>query len=906
MNRDRKRAITLSSLATPLLEGWGQRSPARTWQRGKGPLWSDASLIDLIETVAAVSDGAPSVDEAMLGCIRSMCQWTGWPIAHVYAASTEGEDVLRPTELWHIADPVHYEPFREATMDTFMPRGIGLPGRVFASGRPAWIVDVQRDPNFPRRGASAQVGLRGALSFAVPVDGRCFAVIECFAVEPVQPDSKLLEVVGHIGAQLGRVIHGMQTELALRESDTRFRSVAESATDAIIAADRHGMIVSWNRGAALMFGYKENEVSGKPLSILMPERFRPMHDEGLKRVADHGAGAGRLLGQTVEVVGLRKDGREFPLELALATWEAPDGQYFSGIIRDITERKKAEDKIKALLEAAPDPIIEVDGDGRLVMANARTDQLFGYEREEILGRPVERLFAPRSRDMIAEQFSNALRDRVTGAGHKLTELWGQRKDGTEFPVEVALSTLGTEDGNVVTSIIRDVTERKRFETQLLHLADHDALTGLYNRRRFEAEVIEYRDHAVRYEEEGAVLLLDLDRFKYVNDTYGHTAGDEVIREVAHALQGEVRKTDVVARLGGDEFAVLLKKAGRAECERVASQLLRAVRERVMPIDGARVSMTTSVGIAPFGADETDLEALLVNADLAMYAAKEGGGNKLEFACEEGHLLAGMQARLSWVEQIRRGLEEDRFVLYCQPILDLKTNEVTQYELLIRLIGDDGEIVPPASFIDTAERFGLIQAIDRWVLKSAIGLLKQCHEAGNPIRLEVNASGKSLDDPELPLLVEQELKATGVDPASLIIEITETAAIANMEKAREFADRLTALGCSFALDDFGSGFSSFYYLKHLPLDYLKIDGDFIRSLTTSSTDQLVVQAMVDIARGMGMKTVAEFVENPETVTMLQEMGVDYSQGFLHGAPRPVAEVLGLTVPTDDRSSVETAS
>ena len=501
-------------------------------------------------------------------------------------------------------------------------------------------------------------------------------------------------MVGHIGAQLGRVIHGMQTELALRESDTRFRSVAESATDAIIAADRLGMIISWNRGAALMFGYKQDEVIGKALSILMPERFRPMHDEGLKRVADHGDGAGRLLGQTVEVVGLRKDGREFPLELALATWEAPDGRYFSGIIRDITERKKHEDKIKALLEAAPDPIIEVDGDGRLVMANARTDQLFGYDREEILGRPVERLFAPRSRDMIAEQFSNALRDRVTGAGHKLTEIWGQRKDGSEFPVEVALNTLGTEDGNVVTSIIRDITERKRFETQLLHLADHDALTGLYNRRRFEAEVIEYRDHAVRYEEEGAVLLLDLDRFKYVNDTYGHTAGDEVIREVAPRPEAEVRKTDVVARLGGDEFAILLKKADREECDRVARNLLRAVRERTIAIDGSRVTMTTSVGVAPFGADETDLEALLVNADLAMYAAKEGGGNRLEFACEEGRLLAGMQARLSWVEQIRRALEEDRFVLYCQPILALKTNTVTQYELLLRLIGDDGEVVPP--------------------------------------------------------------------------------------------------------------------------------------------------------------------------------------------------------------------
>src|SRR4051795_12080635 len=332
-------------------------------------------------------------------------------------------------------------------------------------------------------------------------------------------------------------------------------------------------------------------------------------------------------------------------------------------------------------------------------------------------------------------------------------------------------------------------------------------------------------------------------------------------------------------------------------------MLETVRERRLPLEGQRISMTTSVGIVCFGDEEPRVEDLMVSADLAMYAAKEAGGNRYHVATADGgEYVSGMQVRLNWADQIRRALDEDRFVLYCQPIFNLASNEVTQYELLLRMLGDDGEIVMPAAFIDTAERFGLIQEIDQWVAKKAIHLL-----AEHDVRLEVNVSGKSMGDLSIPELVEQEIAATGIDPSRLVFEITETAAIANMEQARAFAQRLTPrgpaatpsgggapasagpwprLGCRFALDDFGAGFSSFYYLKYLPLDYLKIDGDFIRSLTSSVTDQLVVKSMVDIARGMGMKTIAEFVEAPETVAMLRAKGVDYSQGYFHGAPRPV--------------------
>src|SRR4051794_25085354 len=881
-----------AATAASVARAQARRTP--TAPAPQGQFATDSAFVALIESVAAATSKSETIDDALLACVEHVCRWTGWPVGHVYLCGKEQHDPLTPSHLWHLGHPTRFDAFKALTERTQLASGIGLPGRVGATGRPAWIVDVTSDPNFPRAAVAEQVGLKGAFCFPVPIGDGTFAVIECFSVQAVTPDDRLLEVTAHIGRQLGRVIAAWQLAEALRESESRFRSVAESATDAIIAADRKGDIISWNRGAELMFGYTEDEMRGKALSILMPERFRPMHDAGIQRVAEGGRAAARLIGQTVEVVGRRKDGREFPLELSLAMWDTNEDRFFSGIIRDISERKKAEEKLRAVLESAPDPIIEVGPDGKIQVANARTDKLFGYDREQIIGRPVEELFAERTRDLVGERFRAVLQSKARGAQVALgmgLELWGQRQDGSEFPVDVTVSPLQTDDGTVLTAIIRDITERKRFETQLQHLADHDALTELFNRRRFDQELAEFVAYAARYSGVGAMFLLDLDRFKYVNDTRGHKAGDEVIRAVGRALHDSVRKTDVVARLGGDEFAVLLRDADQDTAERIAEGMLETIRERRLPLEGKAISMTTSIGIVCFGDEEPAVEDLMVSADLAMYAAKEAGGNRYHVATNDGgEYVSGMQVRLNWADQIRRALDEDRFVLYCQPILELATDSITQYELLLRMIGDDGEIVMPAAFIDTAERFGLIQEIDQWVAREAIHLL-----AKHDVRLEVNVSGKSMDNLAIPELVEREIALTGIDPSRLVFEIPETAAIANMEQARAFAERLTRLGCRFALDDFGAGFSSFYYLKYLPLDYLKIDGDFIRSLTSSVTDQLVVKSMVDIARGMGMKTIAEFVEEAETVAMLRQKGVDYSQGYFHGAPRPVvSEFAGLVI------------
>ena len=447
--------------------------------------------------------------------------------------------------------------------------------------------------------------------------------------------------------------------------------------------------------------------------------------------------------------------------------------------------------------------------------------------------------------------------------------------------------------------LQDIDERKRFEGELGYLADHDPLTGLLNRRGFSLELTHQMADARRYGRGGAVLALDLDDFKSINDTLGHNIGDEVLRNFAGTVQQRLRETDVFARLGGDEFAVLMPHATTAEAQTLSAGLLEGLREGEWATMGEQRRVTMSIGITDFHQPGKDLTAddILIDADAAMYEAKEAGKDRVAVV-SAAHRVAvtgaasaqRMTTRITWAERVRRAVREDLFVLHCQPIVDLGSDTVSQWELLLRLPGDHDELIKPAQFLYTAERSGLILQIDRWVLSEAIRLIAERRDAGHELRLEVNISGRSVGDPDLLRLIEEQLQARSVDPASLVLEITETAAIANMSRARSFASSLTDIGCRFALDDFGAGFGSFYYLKHIPFDYVKIDGEFIRNLPASSTDQLILDSIVQMSTGLGKRTIAEFVGDHATVELLKQHGVDYAQGYHLGRPRPVTEAL----------------
>ena len=427
------------------------------------------------------------------------------------------------------------------------------------------------------------------------------------------------------------------------------------------------------------------------------------------------------------------------------------------------------------------------------------------------------------------------------------------------------------------------------EEKLRHLVDHDPLTGLYNRRAYERILAEHIARGERYGHEGAVLMLDLDEFKQVNDTLGHGAGDELIVRVGRALARRLRTTDTVARLGGDEFAILLPKGGREQAEIVAAALLQTIRaERAARGRKGRARpVSASIGVAALaGMSGVSAEQALIDADLAMYDAKESGRDRYEVYGASTTGKAGIEHRLEWVERIRTALEEDGFVLHAQPVVDAASGAVSQLELLIRMLDADGEPIAPAAFLPIAERFGLIGEIDRWVVTRAIRLLSEQARNGRHPAVEVNISGHTLGDPDMAEHIARELRGSNVHPSQLVFEVTETAAIGNIEAAQDFAVRLAELGCRFALDDFGAGFGSFYYLKHLPFDFIKIDGEFVRTLTVDDTDRLVVSAVVDLARGLGKRTVAEFVGDEQTAAALRELGVDYLQGFHVGRPAPL--------------------
>lgn len=565
-------------------------------------------------------------------------------------------------------------------------------------------------------------------------------------------------------------------------------------------------------------------------------------------------------------------------------------------LRQVVERKQSEDELRRLsrqnellLHAAGEGIYGIDTDGCTTFVNPAAARMLGWRAEELVGRTAHEVVHGSSRRHAPEDCP-VLRVLREEEAQRVENDTFARAGGTSFPVAY-IGTPIREGGSVVGAVVtfNDISERKRFESQLRYLADHDALTGLYNRRRFEEELQAQLTQAARYGTGAAVLALDLDNFKYVNDTCGHAAGDTLIRGVADLLRSRLRASDVLARFGGDEFAVLLRHVDADRARVVAEDLRERVRRFPVAPGGAPMRVTTSIGVTTLGNREVTAEEVLVEGDVALYEAKDAGRDRVAVYAPGVGRRGGLQLSLPWVEKIRAALEQDRFVLYAQPIVELSSGRVSQYELLLRMRSEEDALLLPGAFLPIAERFGLIGAIDHWVIGEAIRLREERPDL--ELTFEINLSGKSLGDPELLEILEMQLSGSSIDAASLIFEITETSAIANIEEAQRFASRLTALGCRLALDDFGAGFGSFSYLKYLPLTLLKIDGDFIQRLPESPIDQRLVKAMVDVARGLGLRTIAEFVSDDETVRLLREYGVDYGQGYHLGRPRPASDLIG---------------
>ncbi len=551
----------------------------------------------------------------------------------------------------------------------------------------------------------------------------------------------------------------------------------------------------------------------------------------------------------------------------------------------VRQLSRERDFVSGLLDTAQMIIITQDRQGRILMANAYVLALTGLDYRELRGTTL------------TDHFS--LPQQATNTRHKLAELL--HSDGASLREETALrckngesldvvwihSSLGAEnpDEAAILSVGLDITELHRVEKQASYLTEYDALTGLYNRHRFQEALQGILSH-IDTQSSAALIYLDLDEFKSLNDTTGHDAGDQVLHAVASQLQGLLPAPALIGRLGGDDFGVFFNHLDASH----AMQLARHIQHSLSMITLAEVPLSHKVsaciGIALFPEHGTVAQELLANADLALFRAKESGrGNLHLYAPDEG-LMEHVLNRVYWVDKIEQALANDQFELYFQPILALSDNHVSHYEALVRMRNPTGDLYMPAEFINVAETTGLIRGIDRLVLQKAINALSKLQRKTPHIKLSVNLSGRSFSNPHWLELLQDELNSSGINPAGLIFEITETAAVEDLASARALMEKVIALGCAFSLDDFGVGFASFDYLKQLPVEYVKIDGSFIRNLATNMDDQLFVKALVQAAHGFGKKTVAEFVENAEIVQLLRDYGVDFAQGYHIGKPDPV--------------------
>lgn len=531
----------------------------------------------------------------------------------------------------------------------------------------------------------------------------------------------------------------------------------------------------------------------------------------------------------------------------------------------------------AAFDAVQSPMFLHDRDYRILRANRAYARCAGLSYREFVGRPYWEVFP-----------------KGTGPTVACAELMAHDHDVQMeeiYPGDGRIylsrgSVVRDEAGNYTFSVhvMDDITERKTLEERLRFQASHDALTDLVNRREFEERLRQRLEEESRNDVTAALLYIDLDQFKVLNDTCGHAAGDALLRELGSVLQAEMGPSQLLARLGGDEFGVLAEHCALDEALEIAERLLDAVNDFRFTWEGKPFTLGASVGVVMLSADTTkDMAGVLSAADTACYMAKDLGRNRVQVFEWDDREIAARRDQMHWVGPIRTALDEGRFRLWFQRIVPFAATGKPHFEVLLRMVGEDGLIVPPAKFVPAAERYGLAPALDRWVIEHALVTYAASGQKGDV--MGINLSGASITDDTLPAFVDAMLHAHGVAPQAICFEITETAAISHLGRAQDFIAHIKALGCRLALDDFGSGMSSFAYLKNLPVDYLKIDGAFVRNLLQDRMDLAFVEAIVRMARALGIETIAEFVENDAIREKLRELGVNYCQGYGIHKPEP---------------------
>ncbi len=788
-------------------------------------------------------------------------------------------------------------------------------------------------------------------------------------------------------------------------------AVANSVQDAIVSADNRGKIIFWNEGARKIFGYEEEEVLGQSLSIIMPDKYRKAHQEGMKRYLQ--TGEKRVIGQVVEVQGLRKDGSEFPLELSLGVWDTENGKYFTGIMRDITERlqseialrrsqsaldatldgvfmfstenlkffyvnegavkqvgynreellqmtpvdikplfneekfrqtiapmiageintlffttihrhkngtdipveiilqnilskdgekmfvamvrditereqtgkalRESENKLRIILDSMSEGLLQVDSNEKIEYVNDRFCQMLGFKRHEILGKSMFEFLFDKDDVKTVREERIIRRNGVTW----YYELKLKKKSGTPLYVIVGGAQLTNGEGKItgMMGVFTDISARKRAEDQLLYDAFHDGLTGLANRTLFMDHLrLTIERNRRQQNNKFAVLFLDFDRFKIINDSLGHAAGDELLKQIARRLENSVRAGDLTARLGGDEFVILLNELSDvSESLIVADRVLNNLKPSYN-LSGREVFISASIGIALSSAGYRRSEIMLRDADIAMYRAKSNGRARYQVFDREMHEQAS--EKLTLETEMRHALERKEFEIHYQPIISLKDESLKGFEALVRWRHPERGIIMPIDFIPMAEENGMIFPLGEWILYESCSQMNHWHSK-NPnlshLSISVNLSAKQFSQYNLAEQISAALEETGLNSNSLRLEITESHLMENSEKAIETMKKLCEIGVRWSLDDFGTGYSSLSYLHQLPVYILKIDRSFISKMSVTKENYEIVKTIIKLAKNLKMKVIAEGIEDIDQLSALKKLNCEYGQGYFFSRP-----------------------
>jgi diguanylate cyclase (GGDEF)-like protein/PAS domain S-box-containing protein len=693
---------------------------------------------------------------------------------------------------------------------------------------------------------------------------------------------------GHVIQLVGSAVD--ITERIKSEKALQFTQFAiDHFTDAAFWLGEEGQFVYVNDAACNSLGYSKEELLAMFVFDIDP-KFKK------EQWASYWQSTKGQYFRTFETVHQRKDGTIFPVEIASNHLEFEGKHYRCTFARNIQERKLAEASIQAseeryrmLYDNTPAMFFTIDKKLKVITVNHFGAERLGYNDDELIGKLIL--------DVVDDADKNKAYECIQACFSKPNEIhrWKLRKvckDGTVLWVRETARFVSDKDNKTRLFIVcEDISETHLLSEQLSYQATHDALTGLINRREFENRLVRIVDTSRKSKSEHVLCYLDLDQFKIINDSCGHFAGDSLLKEVSELIQKNVRKRDTLARLGGDEFGILMEHCNIEQAKNVANTLLKEVDAYRYSWEDKHFTIGVSMGLVTIDSSVIDHTEVLRNADAACYAAKDAGRNRIHIYSEDDADLAQRHGEMQWVNRIKHALDKDKFELYVQPIVstDSTDNSIFKYEVLIRLI-ENNKTIAPGLFLPAAERYNLGSKIDRWVIDTIFKIFKENPEVFASVKIwSINLSGQSIADKDFLKFITNKLEKD-VDIGKMIcFEITETAAISNLQTAAGFMHSLKELGCQFSLDDFGSGLSSFAYLKTLPVDYLKIDGFFVKHIVEDEADYAMVKSINEISQVMGIESIAEFVENDAIKQKLVDIGVDYVQGYGIGKPEPLKDL-----------------